>query len=67
MAKEAKVVEADYELKLEEAEKLIRRLRRDNDDQRKEVNIFLESLELKNIMFCDIFFTILHHCAVNRV
>lgn len=37
MAKEAKVVEADYELKLEEAEKLIRRLRRDNDDQRKEV------------------------------
>ncbi|XP_046680971.1 keratin, type I cytoskeletal 9-like isoform X1 [Homalodisca vitripennis] len=37
MALEARAVEVDNEAKLEDAERLIRRLRRDNEDQRKEI------------------------------
>ncbi|XP_054272399.1 keratin, type I cytoskeletal 9-like [Macrosteles quadrilineatus] len=38
MAKESRLVEADYEAKLDDAERLIRRLRRDNEEQRKEIS-----------------------------
>lgn len=41
MAKEARSVEADYEAKLEEAERLIRRLRCENEEQRKEVRTLI--------------------------
>lgn len=44
MAKEARSVEADYEAKLEEAERLIRRLRRENEEQRKDVRQLISHL-----------------------
>lgn len=46
MAKEARSVEADYEAKLEEAERLIRRLRRENEEQRKDVRKLLTILSI---------------------
>lgn len=54
MAKEARSVEADYEAKLEEAERLIRRLRRENEEQRKDVRqlicLICNSLAVDNLV-----------------
>lgn len=54
MAKEARSVEADYEAKLEEAERLIRRLRRENEEQRKDVrqliSLIFNSLAVDNLV-----------------
>lgn len=55
MAKEARSVEADYEAKLEEAERLIRRLRRENEEQRKDVRqlicLICNSLVVDNLVW----------------
>lgn len=55
MAKEARSVEADYEAKLEEAERLIRRLRRENEEQRKDVRqlicLICNSLAVDNLVW----------------